>query len=94
MGRAVTRVLIAVVLSLVVLYIVDYAVLRYRVAANRNAFGTVTVHPYYAVPRKDRKTEFLFDDPRDQTCVNSVFPHLGDSPCWYLTRNPNPRVDM
>lgn len=76
------------------LYVGDYALLQYRVAANRNAYGTVTVQPYYAVPRKDHKTEFLFDDPQDQTCVNSLFPHFGDNPCWYLRRNKQKRIDM
>lgn len=75
-------------------YACDYLLLRYRVARNRSPFGTVTVRPYYAVPQKDHKTEFLFDDPQDQTCVNALFPQLGDSPCWYLRRNRNKRVDM
>jgi hypothetical protein len=88
------RIIISVVLAAAVLYVGDYAVIRYRVAANRNAYGTVTVQPYYAVPRKDHKTEFLFDDPQDQTCVHSLFPHFGDSPCWYLNRNKQKRINM
>ena len=77
--RLLKRAIVSVVLGVVLLYAADYAVIRYRVAANRNAYGTVTVQPYYAVPRKDHKTEFLFDDPRDQTCVHSLFPHFDDS---------------
>jgi len=75
-------------------YLADYVLLRYRMSTNRNPYGTVTVQPYYAVPRKDHKTEFLFDDPQDQTCVNSLFPHFGSSPCWYLSRNKQKRIDM
>ncbi len=82
------------VLSIAVIYAADYLVLRYRVAVNRQPFGTVTVQPYYAVPQKDHKTEFLFDDPEDETCVHSLFPHLGDSPCWYLSRNKEKRIDL
>ena len=68
-------------------FVVDAAILRYRVASNKNAFGTCTVHPYYAFPRKDKKTELIFDDPRDVACTNSLFPQMGDSPCWYLRRH-------
>lgn len=82
------------VLGFVVLYAADYLLLRYRVATNRNPYGTVTVQSYYAVPRKDHKTEFLFNDPQDETCVNSLFPHWGDRPCWYLTRNTQKRINM
>ena len=92
--RLVQRVIVSLVLGLAILYVADYLLLRYRVAANRNPYGTVTVQPYYAVPRKDHKTEFLFDDPQDQTCVHSLFPHFGDSPCWYLSRNTQKRINM
>ncbi|HEX3684167.1 MAG TPA: hypothetical protein VHU83_16660 [Bryobacteraceae bacterium] len=92
--RQLPRIIVSIVLALAVLYIADYLLLRYRVAANRSPYGTVTVQPYYAVPRKDHRTEFMFDDPQDQTCVNSLFPHFGDSPCWYLNRNKQKRINM
>jgi hypothetical protein len=88
------RLTISLVLGLALLYASDYLMLRYRVAANRNPYGTVTVQPYYAVPRKDHRTEYMFDDPRDETCVHSLFPHFGDSPCWYLNRNKQKRINM
>lgn len=94
MARLFQRTFIAVVLTIAVVYACDYLVLRFRVATNRQPYGTVTVRPYYAVPQKDHKTEFLFDDPQDETCVNALFPHLGDSPCWYLTRNKDRRINM
>jgi hypothetical protein len=92
--RLLKRIVISVVVGVALLYVGDYASIRYRAATNRNAYGTVTVQPYYAVPRKDHKTEFLFDDPQDQTCVHSLFPHFGDSPCWYLNRNKQKRINM
>ncbi|HTU46369.1 MAG TPA: hypothetical protein VMF91_14975 [Bryobacteraceae bacterium] len=92
--RLFPKIIASLVLSVAVLYIVDYLLLRYRIAAKHNAYGTVTVQPYYAVPRKDHKTEFMFDDPQDQPCVNSLFPHFGDSPCWYLNRNKQERINM
>lgn len=93
-GQFLRRGFVAVGLTAAIVYTADYLLLRYRVAQNRTPFGTVTVRPYYAVPQKDHRTEFLFDDPRDETCVHALFPHLGDSPCWYLTRNKERRVDM
>ncbi len=84
----------AVVLLAAVAYIIDYAVLRFRIATNRNAMGTVTVRPVYAVPQKNHSTEFLLGDSQDQACVHSLFPHLGDSPCWYLARHKEQQIDM
>lgn len=72
----------------------DYAVLRYRMAAGRSPFGVVTVRPYYAVRLKSGKTEFLFQDPRQESCVNSVFPHFGEEPCWYARRHTEKRTDI
>ncbi len=77
-----------------VAYAIDYAVLRFRVATNRNAMGSVTIRPVYAVPQKNHSTEFLTGDPQDQACVHSLFPHLGDSPCWYLARHKEQRINM
>lgn len=94
LGELIKRIFIATVLISAATYAVDYAVLRVRIAMNRSPFGTVMVRPYYAVPRKDHKTEFLFDDPRNQTCVHSLFPHEGDSPCWYLSRHREQRIEL
>ena len=93
-ARVLRRAFLTVVAVSVTAYAIDYGVLRYRIARNQAPYGTVTVRPYYAVPQKDHKTEFLFDDPQDETCVNALFPHVGDDPCWYLNRNKEKRVDM
>lgn len=75
-------------------YACDYAVLRYRMAGNREPYGSVTVRHYYAVEHKNGKTEFLFDPPTAQTCVHSLFPHAGYAACWYLSRHPEPRTNI
>ncbi len=92
--RFVQRAFIIVVLSSATLYACDYLLLRFRIATNRTPFGTVKIQPYYAVPQKDGKTQFLFDDPEDETCVHSLFPHAGDDPCWYLSGKKEERIDM
>ena len=79
---------------LLVLYAGDYGILQLRIRSNGNVFGTVTVHRFYAVPQKSGKLEFLSTDPQDQTCVRSLFPHMGNQPCWYLVRHTEQRIDM
>jgi|SRR5579864_575313 len=92
------RIVLIAILSVLILtalaYGLDYVVFRYRVAANRRAYGSVTVQHYYAVQQKSGKVTYIFDPPQPQTCVQSLFPHDGYSPCWYLTRHPEPRTDI
>ena len=75
-------------------YGVDFAVFRIRAAANRNAYGSVTVNHYYAILQKNGKTQLIFDPPQAQTCVHALFPHGGWMPCWYLSRHPDQRTDI
>ncbi len=72
----------------------DYLVFRIRAATNRNAYGSVIVTHYYAVLQKNGKTQFIFDPPGPQTCVNAMFPHSGMLSCWYLRRHPEQRTDI
>ena len=78
---------------LLALYVGDYIFLRLRIQRG-NAFASVTVRRYYAVPQKSGKIEFLQAEPQDQTCVRSLFPHNGDAPCWYVRRHTEQRIDM
>ena len=81
-------IVVAVLAFCALLYAVDYAAVRFR----RNPTGTVQVQPYYAVPLKDGKTEFIFLDPQNEVCVHSLFPHLGHRPCWYISRHRNKEI--
>ena len=87
------------VLGLVVLiYAVDYLQLRYRIGWGKQPYGTVTVQTLYAIsekaPQGTNKTEYTSGDAQDQTCVNSLFPHFGYAPCWYLRRHTEKRVNI
>lgn len=75
-------------------YVIDYALFRYRVAANRQPYGQVMVYSYDAVAQKNGKTEFIFNPPENQTCVHALFPHSGYVPCWYLQRHSEPRTNI
>ena len=80
------RILLIAGVALVVLYGGDYLRLRYRMANPKagEAFGSVTVVD--ATTLKNGKTEFFLDQPQKEVCVHSLFPHFGDSPCWYASR--------
>lgn len=92
------RVLAITVLSVLAItilaYVIDYAVFRYRVAANRQPYGQVMVQSYDAVGEKNGKTEFIFNPPENQTCVHALFPHSGYEPCWYLQSHSEPRTNI
>jgi hypothetical protein len=75
-------------------YGLDFTVFKIRAATNRNPYGSVTVNHYYAVLQKNGKTQFIFDPPQAQTCVNALLPHQGSPPCWYLSRHPDQRTDI
>ena len=86
------RILKVAVLSLLLLYLCDYLLVAYRIAKARDPFGVVKIEPYYAVRQKNGKDELYFLPPETQTCVNSLFPHFGYSPCWYVNRKKVERI--
>jgi hypothetical protein len=86
--------LLSLVILLLIAYVADYCVFRYRVSANRQPYGSITVEHYDAIAHKDGKAELIFDPPVQQTCVHTLFPHAGDPPCWYLSRHAEQRTDI
>jgi hypothetical protein len=79
-----TAIIVAVCLGL--LYLGDFLWVRLRVhyPAAGAAFGSVDV--YYGTPLKNGKEEFFFGQSDKQTCVKSLFPQMGYSPCWYASK--------
>ena len=75
-------------------FAVDLGLFRIRLLAHRDPYGSVVVSHYYAVAQKSGKTQFIFDPPAPETCVNSLFPHSGMQPCWYLKRHPEQRTNI
>jgi len=75
-------------LSIAVVYAGDYLYLQYRMTKQKpgDPFEVQQVRPLYAIPQKNGKDNFSFGDPETQTCVRSLFPHSGYSPCWYAVR--------
>ena len=75
-------------------YAGDYLSLRFKIPPGRQQFGSVTVEPYYEIHEKNGKTEYDFKDPEPETCANSLFPHFGYQPCWYLRRHPERKIEI
>ena len=92
--RVLRRILIGMVLALVLLYAGDYVSVRFGIPGHRPAFDTIKVQPYYFVPQKNGKAEIMVLDPEMRTCVQSLFPHLGAPPCWYLKRHTQVEIDL
>ena len=78
----------------VLAFAVDFVVFRLRVLTSRDPYGSVVVSHYYAVLQKNGKTQFIFDPPAAQNCVNALFPHSEMQPCWYLRRHPEQRTNI
>jgi hypothetical protein len=72
----------------------DVVALRYRIWRHEDGFGSVAVTPEYVIQEKNGKTEYQFAAPQDQVCVHSLFPHFGYSPCWYVSRHAQKRIDI
>ncbi|HXM46190.1 MAG TPA: hypothetical protein VN924_33465 [Bryobacteraceae bacterium] len=93
MRRVLILGLLCPLLAGALVYVGDYVSLRYRIPSNRAQFGSVVVQVTWVIPMKDGKTQYAFDPPAPQECVNSLFPHLGDPPCWYLSRHTKQQVN-
>ena len=87
------RLIVIVVLVCVLIYAADFVSLRIGFP-RREKTASVTVHTMYAVKLKNGKTEY--DDGGDLvvSCSNSLFPQLGFTPCWYLSRHPNQQITI
>lgn len=81
--KIIVNIFAAIVAIAALSYAFDYLYWRVRVAAGRSPYDTVTVQYYYAIGEKNGKTEYDFQPPQQETCVNALFPHSGFSPCWY-----------
>jgi len=78
----------------VLLYAVDYLVWRYKRATGHHPYGTVTVQFYYAIQEKNGKTEYDYQPPQPDMCVNSFFPHAGYTPCWYERKHTEKAIKI
>ncbi len=91
-SQVILRVGLGLLLLLAVLYAGDYVSVKYRMRKNSpgDPLEAVQVQRIYAIPHKDGRAEYVFGPRETQTCVHSIFPHLGYTPCWQLKKASQP----
>jgi hypothetical protein len=89
---AIVAVAVAALSALV--FTADYVSVRFGIPDHRDQFDSVEVRHFYAVKLKNRKTSYMFDKPQSMECVNSLLPHFGDTPCWYMKRHTTVQVNL
>jgi hypothetical protein len=93
------RLLIATVLAAVLLYLGDALSVRLRNihASPNDPFESLTGPRILAIPENDGKIAYEPDIQQPSqtiTCVHSLFPHSGYSPCWYVRKQMQQPVPM
>lgn len=94
------QILYAILLVIAIAYGYDYASVRRRMGAQKpgDPFDVVTYPHLLAIPQKGNKVDYELDaqSPMEtESCVHSLFPHYGYTPCWYvLRRSKNPTQMM
>ncbi|MGA2848492.1 MAG: hypothetical protein ABSE46_05825 [Terracidiphilus sp.] len=84
------RGILVLLVGFVVIYFGDYALFRLR----GSPLSKVTINQFQSVPLKGTKIEYDYLGTSDVPCSQSLFPHAGQSPCWYLRRNPNQNTSL
>jgi hypothetical protein len=84
------RILILLVAIPGAAYLVDYAVVSLR----GNPTANVTIKQFYAIPQKGNKVQYAPADSAVEECVDALFPHSGDRPCWYVNQHTRRQIDM
>lgn len=94
--RTALRSALGILLIITLVYLGDYVSVKYRLRRNTpgNPLSTVRVQITYTIPHKDGRAEYVFGPRETKTCVRSIFPHLGYSPCWYLQRTAQQQIPM
>jgi hypothetical protein len=93
------RFLVIVILTFVVLYLGDYVSFRVRMRHPKptDPLETLKAPRVLAIPEKNGKVSYEIDQLNPEqtvTCVHSVFPHAGYSPCWYVKPRINQPIPM
>jgi hypothetical protein len=89
----------AFLLVLAVAYGYDSASVRRRMSAKKpgDPFDVITYPHILAIPEKGNKVEYALDaqSPMEsESCVHSLFPHYGYTPCWYVQRRAKTPTQM
>ena len=84
LGVWVLRVLGGLAALALLAFAVDWLVYVVR----KSPQSSVTVTQFMAIPLKGQKTEYDLLGTANIACDVALFPHGGETPCWYLRRHP------
>ena len=93
------KVVYALLMVIALTYGYDFASVRRRMNAQKpgDPFDSVTYPHILAIPEKGNKVEYALDaqSPMEtESCVHSLFPHYGYTPCWYVVRRSKSPTPM
>ena len=79
--RLLIKSLIVLAIAAMLVYAGDALFLHYRGSPHQD----VRVDSMYAMKNRWNEVEYSVGSTGSQRCVESLFPHGGYTPCWYLT---------
>ncbi len=94
MQRAIVIGIGVVVILVLLVYAGDYCSVRYQIPGGRPQFGQVQMNVMYVIHVKAGKIQYEPGPLETDTCVHSLFPQMGYSPCWYLSRHSDKLIDI
>jgi hypothetical protein len=87
MMRWLGRWMIRVLAGLAALALVAFAIDWTMYALHGRPQSSVNVSQFMSVPLKGQKTEYDYLGSANVGCDVALFPHGGETPCWYLRRH-------
>jgi hypothetical protein len=90
----VRKIAIGLVVLVALVYAGDYLSIHVPIPPGRERFGTMQVKPFYAVPLKNGKLEYMYQDAQTETCSHSLFPQYGHTPCWRESGKPDKQLKL
>ena len=89
------RALVLLVFAATALYAADYLRLRYRMATNRDAFGSVTRDVYLLGEAQERQDRIQLRRPAGlRVPQHSLLPQYWEKPCWLARRQKEVQIDI
>ena len=86
MQRWTSRIVLTLLALCALAYAADWVALQVR-ERRGSAYGSVMVDETQMVKDKGGKVEYFFNPPQATSCVHALFPHEGQSACWWLARH-------
>ena len=92
--RGLKRLVIGVIVLAALFYLGDFLSIKFRIPGNRQQTDIVQVQDFYAVKQKNGRIAYYYNSTENVTCSNSLFPQLGNQPCWYVRRNTHRHTNL